>query len=78
MIRVFDTISSKYSDADIDSIIIDALCTMAGAGSRSSDKLLAYAEHRARDAALAKYGAAAIILADNDKSDDRPEPPTGA
>ena len=78
LISIYDTVSAKYSDADINNIIIDALCTMAGAGSRSPDKLTAYVEHRARDAALAKYGAAAVLLADNDKPYHRPEPPTAA
>lgn len=78
LIEIFDTVSAKYSDAQIDNIITDALCTMAGAGSRSPEKLMAYVEHRVRDAALAKFGAAAVILADNDKSGERPEPPTAA
>ncbi|MGE8941552.1 hypothetical protein ACO2I3_06545 [Leptospira interrogans] len=77
LISIYDSVSAKYSDADINNIIIDALCTMAGAGSRSSEKLTAYVEHRARDAALAKYGPAAL-LADNDKDDDHPEPPPAA
>jgi len=77
LIGVFDTVSAKYSYADIDTIIIDALCTMAGAGSRSPEKLTAYVEHRARAAALAKFGPSGLP-ADNDQNDDRPGPPAAA
>lgn len=57
MIKIFDVVSPRYSSAAIDNIIIDALCTMLGAGSRSPTKIAAYADHRARAAAIARYGA---------------------
>ncbi len=48
LISVFDSVSAAYDDNRIDDVIVDALCTMASAGSRAPEKLAAYAEHRAR------------------------------
>ncbi len=77
LISIFDTASAKYPDADINNIIIDALYTMARAGSRSFKKLAAYVAHQTSTAALAKYGPSGLP-ADSDENDGRPEPPAAA
>jgi hypothetical protein len=48
LISVFESVSAAYGDTRVDDVIVDALCTMAGAGSRAPEKLAAYADHRAR------------------------------